>query len=564
MTSGPRPVRAARGTTLTTKGWQQEAALRMLQNNLDPEVAEYPDELVVYGGTGKAARNWESFDAIVRTLTNLENDETMLVQSGKPVGVFQTHEWAPRVILANSNLVGDWATWPEFRRLEHMGLTMYGQMTAGSWIYIGTQGILQGTYETFAAVAAKKFGGTLAGTLTITGGCGGMGGAQPLAVTMNDGVCLAIDIDPTRLQRRVETRYLDEIADDLEDAVRRCLDAKAARRPLSVGLVGNAAEVLPKLLAMDVDADIVTDQTSAHDPLYYIPAGMDFADAREYADNKPDEFTKLAQESMARHVEAMVGFMDKGAEVFDYGNSIRDEARKGGYDRAFEFPGFIPAYIRPLFCEGKGPFRWAALSGDPKDIARTDKAVLDLFPENDHLRRWITMAQDRVAFQGLPARICWLGYGERDKAGLAFNELVASGEVSAPIVIGRDHLDCGSVASPYRESEAMLDGSDAIADWPLLNAMINISSGASWVSIHHGGGVGIGRSIHAGQVSVADGTPLAAQKLARVLTNDPGMGVIRHVDAGYDKAIEVAAERNVHIPMQPHSHEAKSANGDLL
>jgi len=549
---------------LTTKGWQQEAALRMLQNNLDPEVAEYPDELVVYGGTGKAARNWESFDAIVRTLTNLENDETMLVQSGKPVGVFQTHEWAPRVILANSNLVGDWATWPEFRRLEHMGLTMYGQMTAGSWIYIGTQGILQGTYETFAAVAAKKFGGTLAGTLTITGGCGGMGGAQPLAVTMNDGVCLMIDIDPTRLKRRVETRYLDEIADDLEDAVRRCLDAKAARRPLSVGLVGNAAEVLPKLLAMDVDADIVTDQTSAHDPLYYIPAGMDFADAREYADNKPDEFTKLAQESMARHVEAMVGFMDKGAEVFDYGNSIRDEARKGGYDRAFEFPGFIPAYIRPLFCEGKGPFRWAALSGDPKDIARTDQAVLDLFPDNDHLRRWITMAQDRVAFQGLPARICWLGYGERDKAGLAFNELVASGEVSAPIVIGRDHLDCGSVASPYRESEAMLDGSDAIADWPLLNAMINISSGASWVSIHHGGGVGIGRSIHAGQVSVADGTPLAAQKLARVLTNDPGMGVIRHVDAGYDKAIQVAAERNVHIPMQPHSHEAKSANGDLL
>ena len=564
MTSGPRPVRAARGTTLTTKGWGQEAALRMLQNNLDPEVAEYPDELIVYGGTGKAARNWESFDAIVRTLTNLENDETMLVQSGKPVGVFQTHEWAPRVILANSNLVGDWATWPEFRRLEHMGLTMYGQMTAGSWIYIGTQGILQGTYETFAAVAAKKFGGTLAGTLTITGGCGGMGGAQPLAVTMNDGVCLIIDIDATRLQRRVETRYLDEIANDLDDAVRRCMDAKAARRPLSVGLVGNAAEVLPKLLAMDVEADIVTDQTSSHDPLYYIPAGMDFAEAREYADNKPDEFTKLAQESMAKHVEAMVGFMDKGAEVFDYGNSIRDEARKGGYDRAFEFPGFIPAYIRPLFCEGKGPFRWAALSGDPKDIARTDKAVLDLFPDNEHLHRWINMAQERVAFQGLPARICWLGYGERDKAGLAFNDLVASGEVSAPIVIGRDHLDCGSVASPYRESEAMLDGSDAIADWPLLNAMINISSGASWVSIHHGGGVGIGRSIHAGQVSVADGTPLAAQKLARVLTNDPGMGVIRHVDAGYDRAIEVAAQRNVHIPMQAHSHEAKSANGDLL
>ena len=564
MTSGPRPVRAARGTTLTTKGWGQEAALRMLQNNLDPEVAEYPDELIVYGGTGKAARNWESFDAIVRTLTKLENDETMLVQSGKPVGVFQTHEWAPRVILANSNLVGDWATWPEFRRLEHMGLTMYGQMTAGSWIYIGTQGILQGTYETFAAVAAKKFGGTLAGTLTITGGCGGMGGAQPLAVTMNDGVCLIIDIDATRLQRRVETRYLDEIANDLDDAVRRCLAAKAARKPLSVGLVGNAAEVLPKLLAMDVEADIVTDQTSAHDPLYYIPAGMDFAEAREYAENKPDEFTKLAQESMAKHVEAMVGFMDKGAEVFDYGNSIRDEARKGGYDRAFEFPGFIPAYIRPLFCEGKGPFRWAALSGDPKDIARTDKAVLELFPDNEHLHRWINMAQERVAFQGLPARICWLGYGERDKAGLAFNDLVASGEVSAPIVIGRDHLDCGSVASPYRESEAMLDGSDAIADWPLLNAMINISSGASWVSIHHGGGVGIGRSIHAGQVSVADGTPLAAQKLARVLTNDPGMGVIRHVDAGYDRAIEVAAQRNVHIPMQPHTHNSTSDNGDLL
>lgn len=556
MVSGPRPVKAATGSAITAQGWQQEAAIRMLMNNLDPAVAEHPDSLVVYGGTGKAARNWESFDAIVKTLTNLKNDETMLVQSGKPVGVFQTHEWAPRVLLANSNLVGDWATWPEFRRLEHLGLTMYGQMTAGSWIYIGTQGILQGTYETFAAVAAKKFGGTLAGTLTVTGGCGGMGGAQPLAVTMNDGVCLMIDIDPTRLQRRVETRYLDEIATDLDDAVRRCLAAKTERRGLSVGLVGNTAEVLPRLLEMDVPVDIVTDQTSAHDPLYYIPAGIDFADARELAEKKPDEFTERAQESMARHVEAMVGFMDKGAEVFDYGNSIRDEARKGGYDRAFSFPGFIPAYIRPLFCEGKGPFRWAALSGDPKDIARTDKAVLDLFPENDHLRRWITMAQDRVAFQGLPARICWLGYGERDKAGLAFNELVASGEVSAPIVIGRDHLDCGSVASPYRESEAMLDGSDAIADWPLLNAMVNISSGASWVSIHHGGGVGIGRSIHAGQVSVADGTPLAAQKLARVLTNDPGMGVIRHVDAGYDHAIDVAKEKHVHVPMLE--------NGDYL
>ncbi len=547
--SGPRPVRAARGSTITAQGWPQEAALRMLMNNLDPDVAEHPDELVVYGGTGKAARNWASFDAMVRTLTNLRADETMLVQSGKPVGVFQTHEWAPRVILANSNLVGDWATWPEFRRLEHLGLTMYGQMTAGSWIYIGTQGILQGTYETFAAVAEKRFGGTLAGTLTVTAGCGGMGGAQPLAVTMNEGVCLMIDIDPTRLRRRVETRYLDEVADDLDDAIDRVLAAKAARRALSVGLVGNAATVLPELLRRDVPVDIVTDQTSAHDPLYYIPEGIDVGDARDYADRKPEEFTERAQASMAKHVEAMVGFMDAGSEVFDYGNSIRDEARKGGYDRAFAFPGFVPAYIRPLFCEGNGPFRWVALSGDPKDIHRTDQAVLELFPDNDHLRRWITMAQERVAFQGLPARICWLGYGERDKAGLAFNDLVARGEVSAPIVIGRDHLDCGSVASPYRETEAMLDGSDAIADWPLLNAMINISSGASWVSIHHGGGVGIGRSIHSGQVSVADGTPLAAEKLARVLTNDPGMGVIRHADAGYDLAIDVARERHVHVPM---------------
>ena len=549
LVSGPRPVRAPTGNTLTARGWQQEAALRMLQNNLDPDVAEHPDELVVYGGTGKAARNWASFDALVRTLTNLKADETMLVQSGKPVGVMQTHEWAPRVLIANSNLVGDWANWPEFRRLEHLGLMMYGQMTAGSWIYIGTQGILQGTYETFAAVAEKRFGGTLAGTLTVTAGCGGMGGAQPLAVTMNEGVCLVIDIDGTRLRRRVETRYLDEIANNLDDAIDRALAAKAQRKALSIGLVGNAASILPELLRRDVPIDIVTDQTSAHDPLFYIPEDIDFDDAHEYADRKPEEFTERAQASMAKHVEAMVGFMDKGAEVFDYGNSIRDEARKGGYKRAFAFPGFIPAYIRPLFCEGKGPFRWVALSGDPKDIHRTDRAVLDLFPDNDHLRRWITMAQERVAFQGLPARICWLGYGERDKAGLAFNDLVASGEVSAPIVIGRDHLDCGSVASPYRETESMLDGSDAIADWPLLNAMVNISSGASWVSIHHGGGVGIGRSIHAGQVSVADGTALAAQKLARVLTNDPGMGVIRHVDAGYDLAVDVARERHVHIPM---------------
>ena len=549
LTDTSRVLHAATGNQLTAKGWGQEAALRMLHNNLDPAVAEHPENLVVYGGTGKAARNWQSFDAIVKTLTNLKNDETMLVQSGKPVGVFQTNEWAPRVLLANSNLVGDWANWPEFRRLEQLGLTMYGQMTAGSWIYIGTQGILQGTYETFAAVANKKFKGTLQGTLTLTGGCGGMGGAQPLAVTMNGGVCLVVDIDKTRLEKRIQTRYLDEIADNLDDAVARCLKAKNAGTPLSVGVVGNAAQVFPQLLKMDVPIDIVTDQTSAHDPLSYVPIGIEFDQAESFAKDKPEEFSLRAKEAMAKHVEAMVGFMDKGAEVFDYGNSIRDEARQGGFNRAFAFPGFVPAYIRPLFCEGKGPFRWVALSGDPKDIYRTDKAVLDLFPENEGLHRWITMAQEKVAFQGLPARICWLGYGERDKAGLAFNDLVAKGEVKAPIVIGRDHLDCGSVASPYRETESMLDGSDAIADWPLLNAMINIASGASWVSIHHGGGVGMGRSIHAGQVSVADGTPLAAQKLARVLTNDPGMGVIRHVDSGYEIADKTAREKHVHIPM---------------
>ncbi len=549
--TGARTVRAARGSQLSALGWPQEAALRMLHNNLDPDVAERPDELVVYGGTGKAARDWQSFDAISRTLQSLKADETLLVQSGKPIGVVQTHEWAPRVLLANSNLVGDWATWPEFRRLEALGLTMYGQMTAGSWIYIGTQGILQGTYETFAAVAAKRFGGSLKGTLTVTAGCGGMGGAQPLAVTMNGGVCLVIDIDGTRLQRRVETRYLDEIATDLPAAVRRATAAKAAGEAVSIGVVGNAADMLPALLAMDVEVDVVTDQTSAHDPLFYIPAGVDFDDAESYRERDARGFTDRAQASMAAHVAAMVAFKDRGAEVFDYGNSIRDEARKGGFDRAFEIEGFIPAYIRPLFCEGKGPFRWVALSGDAKDIHRTDKAVLDLFPDNEPLRRWITMAQERVAFQGLPARICWLGYGERDKAGVAFNDLVASGEVSAPIVIGRDHLDCGSVASPYRESEAMADGSDAIADWPLLNALVNTASGASWVSLHHGGGVGIGRSIHAGQVSVADGTELARQKLQRVLTNDPGMGVIRHVDAGYPRADEVAQERGVQIPMRP-------------
>jgi urocanate hydratase len=549
MTS-PRLVRAPRGTALTTRSWQTEAPLRMLMNNLDPEVAERPEDLVVYGGTGKAARDWPSYDAIVRSLTELRDDETLLVQSGRPVGIMRTHEWAPRVLLANSNLVGDWATWPEFRRLEKLGLTMYGQMTAGSWIYIGTQGILQGTYETFAAVAAKRFGGSLAGTLTLTGGCGGMGGAQPLAVTLNDGVCLVVDVVESRLRRRVEHRYLDEVADSLDAAVETALRCKRERTPHSIGIVGNAATVFPELLRRGVEIDIVTDQTSAHDPLSYLPEGIDPDDWDDYASKKPEEFTDRAQASMAKHVEAMVGFMDAGAEVFDYGNSIRDEARKGGFERAFAFPGFVPAYIRPLFCEGKGPFRWAALSGNPKDIAVTDQAVLDLFPDNDHLQRWIRAASEKVAFQGLPARICWLGYGERDKAGVRFNELVASGEVEAPIVIGRDHLDCGSVASPYRETESMADGSDAIADWPLLNALVNTASGASWVSIHHGGGVGIGRSIHAGQVSVADGTDLARQKLERVLTNDPGMGVIRHVDAGYDLADQVAEERGVPIPMR--------------
>ncbi|MER7889383.1 urocanate hydratase [Micromonospora sp. NPDC094482] len=544
-----QPVRAARGVERTARGWPQEAALRMLMNNLDPEVAERPEDLVVYGGTGKAARDWPSYHALVRTLTDLRDDETMLVQSGRPVGVMRTHEWAPRVLLANSNLVGDWATWPEFRRLEQLGLTMYGQMTAGSWIYIGTQGILQGTYETFAAVAAKRFGGTLAGTLTLTAGCGGMGGAQPLAVTMNGGVCLIVDVDRSRLDRRVHDRYLDEVADSLDDAVERALAAKRDRRALSVGVVGNAAAVFPELLRRGVAIDIVTDQTSAHDPLSYLPEGVELADARDYAAAKPAEFTDRSRASMAKHVEAMVGFLDAGAEVFDYGNSIRGEAQLGGFERAFDFPGFVPAYIRPLFCEGKGPFRWAALSGDPADIAATDRAILELFPENESLARWIRLAGERVAFQGLPARICWLGYGERDKAGVRFNEMVASGELSAPVVIGRDHLDTGSVASPYRETEAMADGSDAIADWPLLNALVNTASGASWVSIHHGGGVGMGRSIHAGQVCVADGSALAGQKIERVLTNDPAMGVIRHVDAGYDTAREVAERTGVRVPM---------------
>ncbi|GAA0839354.1 urocanate hydratase [Streptosporangium amethystogenes subsp. fukuiense] len=548
--TGSRVVRAPRGTTLTAKGWPQEAALRMLQNNLDPEVAEHPEQLVVYGGSGKAARDWRSFDAITRTLTTLEGDETLLVQSGRPVGVFRTHEWAPRVLIANSNLVPDWADWEEFRRLEAAGLTMYGQMTAGSWIYIGTQGILQGTYETFGAVAAKRFGGSLAGTITLTAGLGGMGGAQPLAVTMNGGVVICVDCDPRSIDRRIEHRYLDVRAADLDEALRLAYEARDQRRPLSIGVEGNAAEIVPELLRRGAEIDVVTDQTSAHDPLMYLPIGVAFEDMADEREKDPAGFTRRAREAMARHVEAMVGFQDAGAEVFDYGNSIRGEARLAGYGRAFDFPGFVPAYIRPLFCEGKGPFRWAALSGSPSDIAKTDRAILELFPDNEPLARWIRMAGEKVHFQGLPARICWLGYGERHLAGERFNDMVASGEIEAPLVIGRDHLDCGSVASPYRETEGMADGSDAIADWPLLNAMLNVASGAAWVSIHHGGGVGIGRSIHAGQVTVADGTRLGAEKLNRVLTNDPGTGVIRHVDAGYDEAVAVAEERDVRIPMR--------------
>jgi len=546
---GARPVRAARGTTLTARSWQSEAPLRMLMNNLDPEVAERPDDLVVYGGTGRAARSWPAFDALVASLTDLADDETLLVQSGKPVGIFRTHEWAPRVLIANSNLVPDWANWEEFRELEQAGLTMYGQMTAGSWIYIGTQGILQGTYECFAEIARRRFDATLAGTITLTAGLGGMGGAQPLAVTMNDGVALCIEVDRSRAQRRVDHRYLDCIADDIDDATARCIAARDERRPLSVGLVGNAAALVPQLLESGFPADIVTDQTSAHDPLSYVPIDLTPDATARMATDEPAELTRRARASMAAHCAAMVGFMDRGAEVFDYGNSLRAEARLGGFERAFDYPGFVPAYVRPLFCEGKGPFRWVALSGDPADIAVTDQAVLDTFPEDEALGRWIRQARDKVAFQGLPARICWLGYGERARLGQVFNDLVRDGAVSAPIVIGRDHLDSGSVASPYRETEAMADGSDAIADWPLLNALANTASGATWVSLHHGGGVGIGRSIHAGMVCVADGTDLAAQKLERVLTTDPGMGVIRHVDAGYERAVEVARERGVNVPM---------------
>ncbi len=545
-----RVVRAPRGTELSCRGWTQEAPMRMLMNNLDPEVAENPAELVVYGGTGRAARSWEAYDAIVRTLRTLGGDETLLVQSGKPVGVFRTHEWAPRVLIANSNLVPEWATWEEFRRLEVLGLTMYGQMTAGSWIYIGSQGIVQGTYECFAEIARRRHGGSLAGTITLTAGLGGMGGAQPLAVTMNGGVALCLEVDRQRIERRLHTRYLDELASSLGDAVARCEEAQRDRRALSVGLQANAADVVPALLARGFPADIVTDQTSAHDPLGgYVPNLMTLEEALELRASDPDEYVRRSRAAMAAQCAAMVGYLDAGAEVFDYGNSLRAEARLGGFERAFAYPGFVPAYIRPLFCEGKGPFRWVALSGDPADIAATDRAVLEEFPGDEGLARWIHHASERIAFQGLPARICWLGYGERRRLGLRFNEMVAAGELRAPIVIGRDHLDSGSVASPYRETEAMADESDAIADWPLLNALVNTSAGATWISIHHGGGVGIGRSIHAGMVCVADGTELAAQKLDRVLTSDPGMGVIRHADAGYARSVEVAAERGVRIPM---------------
>ena len=547
---GPRTVRAPRGTTITCKGWQQEAAMRMIMNNLDPDVAERPHDLVVYGGSGRAARSWEAFDAIVRSLQTLEDNETLLVQSGKPVGIFRTHPDAPRVLIANSNLVPHWANWDEFRRLEALGLTMYGQMTAGSWIYIGSQGIVQGTYETFAEAARKHYGGTLKGKFVLTAGLGGMGGAQPLAVTMNEGVCLAVEVDQLHIQRRLETGYCDEMASTLDEALSQVREACEQGQPLSIGLIGNAAEVYPELVRRGIIPDMVTDQTSAHDALNgYIPAGMSLEVADELRARDPQEYIRHSMESMVTHVRAMLEMQRQGAIVFDYGNNLRGQALAAGETHALDYPGFVPAYIRPLFCRGKGPFRWVALSGDPEDIYRTDEAILALFPEDAGLRRWITMARQKIHFQGLPARICWLGYGERDKAGLAFNELVRKGVVKAPIVIGRDHLDSGSVASPYRETEAMKDGSDAIADWPLLNALLNTASGATWVSIHHGGGVGIGYSIHAGQVIVADGTSEAAERLSRVLTNDPGTGVMRHVDAGYEEAIACAQERGVKIPM---------------
>jgi urocanate hydratase len=548
----PRVIRAPRGSELSCKGWPQEAALRMLMNNLDPQVAERPADLVVYGGTGKAARSWEAFDAIVGELRVLEDDETLLVQSGKPVAVFRTHEWAPRVLIANSNLVGRWATWEHFRELERAGLMMYGQMTAGSWIYIGTQGILQGTYETFAELARRHFGGTLRGRVVLTAGLGGMGGAQPLAVTMNEGVALCIEVDPERARRRLEIGYVDRLTDSLDEGLAWVREAAANGQALSVALVGNAAELEPELVRRGERFDSVTDQTSAHDELAgYVPAGLPLAAAEALRHDDPADYSRRSMASMADHVRAMLAFQASGAVVFDYGNNLRAQAQKEGVANAFDFPGFVPAFIRPQFCEGRGPFRWVALSGDPADIRTTDEAILDLFPGQPGLARWIRMAQERVPFQGLPARICWLGYGERHLAGLAFNELVRTGAVSAPIVIGRDHLDSGSVASPNRETESMLDGTDAVADWPLLNALVNTAAGATWVSIHHGGGVGIGYSQHAGMVAVADGTDLARRKLERVLVSDPGMGVVRHVDSGYRRAVDTARERGVHIPMEP-------------
>ena len=546
-----RTIRAPRGTQLSCKGWVQEAAMRMLMNNLDPEVAELPDQLIVYGGTGKAARSWQAFDAIVRELRRLEDDETLLIQSGKPVGVFRTHAMAPRVLISNAMLVPKWATWEEFWRLEGLGLTMYGQMTAGSWIYIGTQGIVQGTFETFAELARQHFGGSLKGRVVLTAGLGGMGGAQPLAVTMNEGVALVVEADAARARRRVETGYCDEMADNLDDAIERVERAKANGEAVSIALIGNAAEVLPELLSRGFMPDIVTDQTSAHDPLGgYIPAEISLEDALVLRKSNPEIYTERSMASMAAHVRAMLEFQRRGAVVFDYGNNLRGQALVAGVENAFDYPGFVPAFIRPLFCVGKGPFRWAALSGDPEDIRKTDQAALELLPENTALRRWLTLAEERVPQQGLPARICWLGYGERAKFGLRINEMVRNGEVSAPIVIGRDHLDTGSVASPYRETEGMKDGSDAIADWPILNGLLNTASGASWVSVHHGGGVGIGLSIHAGMVVVADGTPEADERLGRVLNSDPGIGVLRHADAGYDEAIEFAEHAGLRIPMR--------------
>jgi urocanate hydratase len=550
MAPAQRTIRAPRGAERSCKGWTQEAALRMLMNNLDPEVAERPEDLVVYGGTGKAARSWDAFDAIVRTLQNLENDETLLVQSGKPVAVFKTHSYAPRVLIANSNLVGKWATWEYFRELERAGLIMYGQMTAGSWIYIGTQGILQGTYETFAAVAQQHFGGSLKGRWVLTGGMGGMGGAQPLAATMNEGVILVVEVDPKRIERRVNTRYCDRITYDLDEALQWVLDARGSGQALSIGLVGNCAEVLPELLRRNVIPDVLTDQTSAHDELNgYVPAGISLAEAEDLRVRDPQEYVRRSMDSMRVHCEAMVSMMRRSAVTFDYGNNLRGQAQTAGYADAFAFPGFVPAYVRPLFCQGKGPFRWVALSGDPDDIYRTDQLVLELFAHDAQLARWIHMARERVQFQGLPARICWLGQGERARFGVAINDLVAAGELKAPIVIGRDHLDTGSVASPFRETEAMKDGSDAIADWPILNALLNTASGASWVSFHHGGGVGIGNSLHAGQVLVADGTPEMRERIERVLTNDPGIGVARHADAGYETAIATARAHSIEIPM---------------